>query len=224
MVVDVTSNIDTMILLRLDRGTKLIPQDSSKQDMIVTKTIYLPVYPGLHYSSSFYAMCGQIHDGVPTTTDEYSLAPDPVIDRNLIRLTAVLESEWMQDIRGQAAIWAYTDNADAKELTRYGANDIVLRKVVATLDKAGVICKLNPTLPVPETEPTSNLTATAQVNPTLPALEPEHTSITPDAALLKQGDQFTLSVYWVYGAGLLTPVLVFTIVILIRKRSKFKSS
>ncbi len=201
MVIDVKSNIDTMIIVRLDRGTKLIPQDSSKQDMIVTKTINLPVYPRVHFSSSFYAMCGQMYDGIPEAHDEYSLDPNPVVDQNIIRLTAVLESEWLQDIRGQAAIWAYTDDADSLQLSLHGADSRVLLKVISALDEASVVCELNPTLPVPEPKPTSNLPVAVQLNKT---------------------NQVTLSVYWIYGAGVLILSMVVTNVVLFRRNRKIK--
>jgi hypothetical protein len=65
MAIILKSKIDSVVLLRLDCGTQLIPVDSSVQTMIVTQKAVFPLYPNETYATRFYAMCGQLHDAAP---------------------------------------------------------------------------------------------------------------------------------------------------------------
>ena len=124
MAIILKSNIDSLVLLKVDCGTELIPFDTTFQTMIVTKTVELPLYPNQTYATRFYAMCGQINDDPPYTESTYKLGE--LSDSNAVKLAQYFERNYIQNMIGQHALWAYTDEADVKDLEKYGADSLTI--------------------------------------------------------------------------------------------------
>jgi hypothetical protein len=64
-------------------------------------------------------MCGQLHDDLPFVQSDYNFGG--MADRNVVKLAKYLDEKYLQNMVGQHALWAYTDNADFKELKKYGS-------------------------------------------------------------------------------------------------------
>jgi hypothetical protein len=141
MAIILKSNIDSLILLKIECGTELIPFDSSFQTMIVTKTVELPLYPDQSYATRFYAMCGQIHDGAPYIESTYKVGE--LSDSNTVKLAKYFEKHFIQNMIGQHALWAYTDEADLKELEKYGADSLSIDLTKNILNELSLKTTLN---------------------------------------------------------------------------------
>jgi hypothetical protein len=142
MAIILKSNIDSFILLKLESGTELIPFDSSFQTMIVTKTVELPLYPGRTYVTRFYAMCGQLHDNAPYLAATYKVGN--LADSITVKLAQYFDKKFIQSMIGQHALWAYTDNADFKELKKYGADSLSIALSASFLNDLSIETPLNP--------------------------------------------------------------------------------
>ena len=141
MAIILKSKIDSLILLRIDCGTELIPFDTTFQTMIVTKTVELPLYPDETYATRFYAMCGQIHFAPPFIGSTYRVGE--LSDNNTVMLAKYFEENYIQNMIGQHALWAYTDEADFKELEKYGADSLTIALTKNILDDLSIKTILN---------------------------------------------------------------------------------
>jgi hypothetical protein len=141
MAVILKSNIDSLLILKIDCGTELIPFDSTFQTMIVTKTVELPLYPDQIYATRFYAMCGQIHDAPPYIESTYKVGS--LSDSNTVKLAQYFEKFFIQNMIGQHALWAYTDEADLNELEKYGADSLTIILTKNILNNLSIKTALN---------------------------------------------------------------------------------
>jgi len=141
MAVILKSNIDTLVLLKIECGTELIPFDTTFQTMIVTKSVELPLYPDQTYATRIYAMCGQIHDDPPYIGSIYRVGE--LSDSNTVKLATYFEKNFIQNMIGQHALWAYTDEADFKELERYGADRLTIALTKNILNQLSLKTTLN---------------------------------------------------------------------------------
>jgi len=142
MAVVLRSKIDSLIVVRLDDGIQLIPDDSSIQTMIVTKKALFPLYPNETYSTRFYAMCGEIHDDIPTIDMTFKIGE--LGNKRVVALAKYLDENYMQNMIGQHALWAITDQTNIAELKKYGADKASISKTNDILNKLKLVTKLNP--------------------------------------------------------------------------------
>jgi hypothetical protein len=162
MAIVMKSNIDSVILVKIDCGTELIPQDSTFQTMIVTKTVELPLYPRQTYATRFYAMCGQIHDAPPFLGSLYEVGG--MADSNTVKLAQYFDKQFMQNMIGQHALWAYTDKADFKELEKYGADSLTIAMTTKILDDLSIKTNLNKGKNGKDTLPDNAINNTITIN------------------------------------------------------------
>ncbi len=142
LVIVLQSKIDSIVLLRLDCGTQLLPEDSSVQTMIVTHEAILALYPKQTYATRLYAMCGQLHDKAPTSMDIFKVGE--LADSNVVKIANYLNDNYIQSMVGQHAIWAYTDNSTFEDLKPYGADTISIAMTKGILTNLKVETKLTP--------------------------------------------------------------------------------
>ena len=141
MAIILESNIDSLVLLRIESGTELIPSDTTLQTMIVTKTVEFPLFPYQSYATRFYAMCGQIHDAPPYFESTYKVGE--LADSNTVKLAQYFEKNFIQNMIGQHALWAYTDEADLNELEKYGADSSTIALTEKILNDLSIKTILN---------------------------------------------------------------------------------
>ena len=140
MAIVLKSKIDSFVFIKLDCGTLLIPDDSMVQTMLVTNDAEFPLYPGQTYSTRFYAMCAQIHDKAPDIETIFRIGE--MADSNLLRLANYLDANYLQNMLGQHAVWAMTDQADFEELKKYGADSNSVIKTKEILNELNLTTKL----------------------------------------------------------------------------------
>jgi hypothetical protein len=138
----VSNLTDSTIIITIDCGTQLIPQDSSLQTMIVTKSLSLEVPAHYQNSSLFNAMCGQFHDGPPRLDSPYILGE--LADSNVVKIASYLNLHDIQNVSGQHAMWAYTDKINVEDLKPYGLDSLSLINTIEILNSAQVYTLLNP--------------------------------------------------------------------------------
>jgi len=192
MAIILQSKIDSLILLKLESGTELIPHDSTYQTMIVTKTVELPLYPNQTYLTRFYAMCGQLHDAPPSFGIYYVVGE--LSDSNTVKLAKYFEANFIQNMIGQHALWAYTDNAEFEELQKYGADSLSIALTTNILDYLSIQTALN------KKEPATQPDQQAE-------LEPDNTTIAVSKTL-------------VFAAGGIIIILLITSILLLVRRPK----
>ena len=141
MAIRLMSNLDSMVLLKLNAGTILVPTDDSVQKMLVTHDVLFPLYPRKSYWTSFYAMCSQIHNRTPTIFEAFSFGE--TADTNLVKLARYCEQSFNQNMPGQHAVWAYTDTVCFETLRKYGADSNSLKKSIEILNAVKMITPLN---------------------------------------------------------------------------------
>ncbi len=142
MVIILKSKVDSIVLLELDCGTLLVPSDDSVQTMIVTHDAEFALYPNTTYATHFYAMCTQFHDEIPMVETTFRIGEKA--DSNLVKLTKYIEKSLMQNMVGQHAVWAVTDQVTFKDLEKYGADSISIELTKGILDSVNIDTKLNP--------------------------------------------------------------------------------
>ena len=140
MAIVLRSKIDSFVLLKLDCGTMLTPTDSSVQEMLVTHNAVFPLYPGQTYSTRFYAMCAQLHNKAPSIETTFRIGE--MADSNLLNLANYLNDNYIQNMLGQHAVWAVTDQADFDELKKYGADSNSIIKTKSILNDLNLATKL----------------------------------------------------------------------------------
>ena len=155
MAIILKSKIDSVVLLRLDCGTQLIPVDTSVQTMIVTQKAVFPLYPNETYATRFYAMCGQLHDAAPNIETTFRIGEHA--DTGLVKLANYLGDNYIQNMLGQHAMWAFTDEADFEELKKYGADSLSIAKTKKILKDLNLETKLTPKLIVAKNEETNEM-------------------------------------------------------------------
>ncbi len=136
------SKVDSVVYLKLDCGTQLIPIDSAYQTMIVTKTVVFPLKPKESYITRFYAMCGQMNDAAPNVQSIYEVGT--MADSTIQKLSNYINLNYIQNVVGQHALWAYTDKAGLDDLLLHGGNDYSIELVKNILNKLSIFTSLNP--------------------------------------------------------------------------------
>lgn len=147
LVIVLKSKIDSLVLLRLDSGIQLFPDDSSVQTMIVTHKAILALYPKKTYATRLYAMCGQLHDKAPTSWDNFNVGE--LADSNVVKIASYLNDNYIQSMIGQHAIWAYTDHSTFEDLKTYGADSVSIAMTKSILTNLKLETKLTPKIPLP---------------------------------------------------------------------------
>ena len=141
------SKLDNTVLIKLECGTLLIPDDTSVQKMLVTKEVVFPLYPKGAYRTRFYAMCSQLHNHAPFILNTFKIGG--LADTNLVKLAHYIDKTYNQNMLGQHAVWAYTDKVTFEDLKPYRADSNSITQTIAILDSAHIITPLNNN-PVPE--------------------------------------------------------------------------
>lgn len=107
-------------IVEIPLGTYFVPHDSSAQNMVVTKSQVVTLWPGETQELIINVACASIHQDIPSTDDTFAVQKSDSED--LDRLLRALEDEQAYYQIKQAAIWIVTDNADYEGLGRLVGN------------------------------------------------------------------------------------------------------
>jgi len=141
MILFLESKTENLLSLKLEAGTELLPIDTTFQKMIVTKLGRFRLSPNESIATKFYAMCGEINKESPYVAAEYNLGL--LGDNNTIKIARYLDEHSIQNMIGQHALWAYTDNVGFEKLKNYGADSLSITKTKEILTAVNIITKLN---------------------------------------------------------------------------------
>jgi hypothetical protein len=141
MTIVIQCETNKPFIIELKAGTELVPDDSTFQTMIVTKTVNFPINSGSYYGTRFYAMCGEMHDLPPYVNSFYTVGN--FADKNIVRLANYLDENYIQNMLGQHALWAYSDKATIKDLIKYGADSNSIKLSAEILNKIDIKTNIN---------------------------------------------------------------------------------
>lgn len=136
MLIMIHNKSDASIYIYIPEGLMLMSEDTVVQDMLITKPVYALLRPKQTKTYPLYAMCSEIHDKVPATFTKYKISRNN--DQELISIAQTINRSYMQNVIGQGAVWAHTDNASEEVLRKYGATDETIDLTLNLLAKAGV--------------------------------------------------------------------------------------
>jgi hypothetical protein len=140
MIIILRNLTNEALRVEIPEGLMLASEDTVVQDMLITKPMIARLPPKSKVQYPLYAMCSEIHDKVPNTRVNYTVKG--MADTNLERIAQVINQTYAQNVIGQGAVWAYTDNATQSDLFRYGADSNTLPLTLHILEKAGVETEL----------------------------------------------------------------------------------
>lgn len=128
----VTNTRRSPVVISVMPGQRMIPQDETTQEMIITEQQILTLRPGDTHQIPLFAMCGERSDGSPSTDEAFIIGE---IARQEIReMASYIYKKNYQHSAGQSAMWVVTDNADLTIIDHsesFVAND--LRQKAAAL-------------------------------------------------------------------------------------------
>ena len=131
---------DSILIIKMPVGSILKCRDTTVQDMIVTKSFVLNLYPKYKVGYLIYAMCGEISDAGPSKGKFYDYGG--LADPEVVRTAQLIQEKNIQDNIGQFTMWVVRNNADSAKLKRYGASDSNLQKIVNYLAELSIERKL----------------------------------------------------------------------------------
>ena len=84
MTLNLVSRVDSALFIFIENGLMLMCDDTTTQDMIITKPIYVNLEPRQQKEVQLYAMCSEIHDGAPNIFTDYKIGS--IADKNLVSI------------------------------------------------------------------------------------------------------------------------------------------
>lgn len=203
MTISIRNKDNDTLPLAIENGLLLMCEDTTVQDMLVTKPIYVYLYPRQRKSFQLYAMCSEIHDAMPGKQKKYRVGKKA--KKELVRIAQVIDEMFMHNVVGQGAVWAYTDNASEEDLRKYGASDRSLEITIEILNRANVLTSINP----------------EKIEEPVVSDSPDSKIIEPDAGKPDKGSRITIDwlyIYIIIGLFLLLILYGVFMTILSRKR------
>ena len=159
LYIRIVSQSDKTLEIEIKCGLKLICKNEKVQNMVITETIIITLEPGEEDIRNLHAMCGELHDDPPSEEDYFRVGE--MTTGNTLRIAEHIHQEDAQDIVGQYAMWATTDDASSRELGVFGINEDEVYAAVDLLNAAEVEVRLN-TEPVEILEPGAEVDAWAK--------------------------------------------------------------
>jgi hypothetical protein len=141
MTIAIKNNIDNPLTIKLNTGTLLMPNDTDIQVMVVSHDLTLDLERHENCETYFYAMCTQIHKFRPSAAETFTIGNNA--NDSLVRLVKYIEQTFNQNMVGQHAVWAVTDNAGVSELAEYGADSNSLSITRSILNAAHIVTGIN---------------------------------------------------------------------------------
>jgi hypothetical protein len=142
LLIVLKSKVDSLLFLKLESGLLMIPtEDTAVQTMLITHDVEFALHPRSSFISKFYAMCTEFHDAAPSIQVNFKIGK--MADSNLVKLTKYIERMHLQNMIGQHAVWAITDQLSELDLIGYGADSISIQLTKDALNSTNLIARLN---------------------------------------------------------------------------------
>lgn len=96
--------------IKLNSGQQFIPNDTSKQNMMVTQGMLFAFRPGTHKKEYINAMCVQKNDGAPTAQINFTIGN--MSKGHLLSIAQLVEKHKYFNSTAQNAVWCISDGSD----------------------------------------------------------------------------------------------------------------
>lgn len=153
---EVRSLIDSFVVIELEPGQLLMPEQDSVQIMMITQKLEMPLYPKGYNATRIYAMCTQIHMYPPNIETSFRIGK--MAEKKMIELANFFSKNHIQNMHAQHALWAYTDKVALEELSIYGADSISINRSADILNAVKIETAINKKQAHPESEPVQQIT------------------------------------------------------------------
>lgn len=132
MAMEVVNITADNLLLNLEYGYKLVPDDTTTQTMMVTQTLMVNLAPKQKKNYRIYAMCTEAHDGGPSSGESFKLGKR--FSGNLLSLAELINRKRYQTDAAQQAVWCLTNGYDLSGIYSDDTTQMYdLRRLVAKL-------------------------------------------------------------------------------------------
>lgn len=134
-IVGILKNVSSANLsVKIPVGYRFASTDTTVQDFVVTQEELIALVPGQSIEINVAAMCVQSHNAAPGGADGFSLVG--FASQELQKMAETIAAQNMQDIRGQAAMWAVSDGYPLNGILRDNTpEEREVMRVAATLSK-----------------------------------------------------------------------------------------
>lgn len=153
---------DSSLFVQMPVGSILKCRDTSVQDMIVTKSFIVKLYPKSKDGYLIYAMCGEISDASPTQGKFYDYGG--LAEPDVVKIAQLIELKNIQNSLGQYTMWAVRNDLDSTTLIHYGASYSDLQSIVNSLYEVNISTKLTEQIEHTNTESNVEEVLTSEVD------------------------------------------------------------
>ncbi len=117
------------LLLHLEAGRFMLPSDSTRQRMIITREQFITVKPNSTETAKSYAMCTQMHKSSPAQKTTFTMGN--MADGILLKLVEIISRNNFQTMAAQSSVWAVSDNNDITDVYSNNQQEMItLRQFV----------------------------------------------------------------------------------------------
>lgn len=132
MAMEVVNATADNLLLSLEYGYKLVPDDTNIQTMIVTQTLMVNLAPKQKKNYRIYAMCTEAHDGGPSSDESFKLGKR--FGGSVLTMAELINRKRYQTDAAQQAVWCLTNDYDLSGINSDDTTQMYdLRRLVAKL-------------------------------------------------------------------------------------------
>jgi hypothetical protein len=118
------------LMLHLEAGRFMMPSDSTRQRMVITKEQFITVKPNSTETAKSYAMCTQMHKSSPVQKTTFTMGN--MAEGNLLKLIEIISKNNFQTMTAQSAVWAVSDANDVTDVYSDNKDEmIILRKFIS---------------------------------------------------------------------------------------------
>lgn len=129
VLLDIANKTVEDILIHVEAGRFMMPSDTTKQRMIITKDYFFLVNKNSSDTLKSYAMCTQMHNAAPSKNMLFKIGN--MAEGNLLKLVQIISKNNFQTHAAQSAVWTVTDNNDITDVYSNDKNQtIILRSFV----------------------------------------------------------------------------------------------
>ena len=132
VVINIQNLKNTSVLVRIDNGLELKANDSSYQNMIITKEELIVLNPLEKKTFELYGMCTEPSDKAPDGKTTYSSGK--LASAGLCEVTQLIQKSKYFDIIGQNAVWATISKSNLEDITGFDSTEArQLQKLVSKI-------------------------------------------------------------------------------------------
>lgn len=117
IIAEIKNRRNVPLNIRIQAGDRFYPEDSSYQNMIVSRQEMIALNAGGTVKVSLHAMCTENHDRAPGQDVRYRTAAQS--NGHLLKLMQMIENKKLFDPLGQSAVWAMTCNTPLEDIAGF---------------------------------------------------------------------------------------------------------